>query len=124
VTLRFFKSTAGQGVFLVGYTVAMVLRHENTIMESKNYAIIVKTMIGQFFDSMIVASTDNDDFNDQSIKISPVNIVSHENSLYVSRLLRYGRDMFCYQRSGDNYTLKRRHFVLEMAKRKHVNNFV
>ena len=62
MTLRFFKSTAGHRVFFVGYTV--VLRHENTIMKSKNCEIIVKTTIAQFFDSMIVASTDNDDFND------------------------------------------------------------
>ena len=39
-------------------------------------------------------------------------------------LLRHGCDMFFYQGSGDDYTLKRRHFVLKMAKRKDVSNFV
>ena len=43
-----------------------------------------------------------------------------------SWLLRYGRDRFCYQRSGDYYTLitKCRHFVLKMGKRKDVSNFI
>ena len=41
-----------------------------------------------------------------------------------SRLLCHRRDMFCYQRSGDDYTFKRRHFVLKIAKHKDVSNFV
>ena len=43
-----------------------------------------------------------------------------------SWLLRYGRDRFGYQRSGDYYTLitKCRHFVLKMGKRKDVSNFI
>lgn len=41
-----------------------------------------------------------------------------------SRLLRHRRDMFCYQRSGDDYTIKRHHFVLKIAKDKGVSNFV
>jgi len=39
-------------------------------------------------------------------------------------LLRRGRDMFCYQRFRDDYTLKHRKFVSEVAKRKDVSNFV
>ena len=36
-------------------------------------------------------------------------------SFKVSRLLRHGRHMFCCQRSGNDYTLKLRHCVLNMA---------
>lgn len=41
-----------------------------------------------------------------------------------SRLLLHGREMFCYRRSGDDYTLKRFCFASEVAKRKEVSNFV
>ena len=41
-----------------------------------------------------------------------------------SRLLRHGCDMFCYQRSGNDYTLEASPFVLNMAKRKDVSSFV
>ena len=39
-------------------------------------------------------------------------------------LLRRARDMFCYQRLRDDYTLKYRKFVSDVAKRKDVSNFV
>ena len=48
----------------------------------------------------------------------------HENDLSVFSAVTSWPRHVLLQRCGDDYTLKRRHFVLEMAKRKDIRDFV